>query len=539
MFELNTFHYLFIVLWTISSVCAYAEFLYYWQLKEYRLDRMSDFLRSVQGQQYIVSYSVLYRMILASIFLFVPFNNWLTIVLVLVLFGLDAVVMLYRLVWRKLRLPRRTKKIFVLLTLALLFDAFLLLDKETWDAGFMVFALRPLIMGVIVLIFEIPTKEIKHAIIYLATRKMRKFPNLTVIGITGSYGKSTVKEMLYYVLSEKYTVWKTPKNTNTDIGIAQLILKSQLRDVDVMVVEMGAYKIGEIKAICNIVKPKIGILTAINEQHVSLFGSIKHTQKAKYELLQSIPKDGVAVVNSDNEYIREHLNTLPASVVSFGWDGQYEPTCRIVDVHETLSGTMTTFIMNNDKTFEVHVPLIGAHHAMNVAPVLLVAQSLDLPVENAVERFKTLPQPGRGLTLLQFGKSVVIDDSYNSNPDGFRAALNVLSRFPGNMRRVVVTRGMIELGDQSDRVHETIAGEIAFVADELILVTKDHETPMREGSLSEKYHLDFVLKDNPDKLREYLLSFRDTESVILFENRLPGDAYRAVIEKCTPFISQT
>jgi UDP-N-acetylmuramoyl-tripeptide--D-alanyl-D-alanine ligase len=533
-------HYIFAALWVVSSVCTYIDFLYYWQLKEYRLDRMADFFRSVHGQEYLLSYKVLYRMALASFLLLLPVNGLYLAWVVIALYGLDTVVLLRGLIRRTVRIPRRTAKMFVLVGLVLLLDLVLLLGEGAWDGVFMVFALRPLLAAVVVILFQLPTTWIKRSIIFLATKKMQRYPKMIVIGITGSYGKSTVKEMLSYVLGEQFRVWKTPKNTNTDIGVAQLILKSQLRDIDVMVVEMGAYKIGEIKAICDIVHPKVGILTAINEQHISLFGSIKHTQKAKYELLESVQSGGVAVVNSDNEHIREKLHTLSVPILSFGWEDQQNPTCNIDDAHETLSGTMVTCVMGADqKKYEVHIPLIGAHHAMNIAPVLLVAQHLGMSVETAVERFKTLPQPGRGLTLRQFGQSVIIDDSYNSNPDGFRAALNVLSRFPGNMRRVVVTRGMIELGGESDRIHETIAGEIAFVADELILVTKDQEAPMRKGAISDKYKLDVSLKDVPNQLLAHLEQYEQTPAVILFENRIPGAVYTSIIDRCTPFISNT
>ncbi len=537
--SISTMHYIFAALWVVSSVCTYIDFLYYWQLKEYRLDRMADFFRSVQGREYLLSYKVLYRMALGGFLLMLPFNGSYLSLIAVALYGLDSAVLLRGLAHRSLRIPRRTIKAIILTSLVLLLDLALLLGDGAWDGVFMIFILRPLLMAVVVLAFQLPTVWVKRGIIALATRKMARHPHIVVIGITGSYGKSTVKEMLSYVLGDKFRVWKTPKNTNTDIGVAQLILKSQLRDIDVMVVEMGAYKMGEIKAICDIVRPKIGILTAINEQHISLFGSIKYTQKAKYELLQSVVKGGVAIVNSDNQYIREKLDTLSVPVMSFGWEQEFAPTCRIIDAHETLSGTMTVLIMDQSHQYTVHVPLIGAHHAMNISPVLLAAKYMGMSLDEVVERCKTMPQPGRGLTLRQFGQSVIIDDSYNSNPDGFRAALNVLSRFSGNMRRVVVTRGMIELGDQSDRIHETIAGEIAFIADELILVTKDQEVPMRKGAISDKYKLDIHLRDVPDQLSAHLEQYKEAPAVILFENRIPGAVYTSIIDRCTPFISNT
>jgi UDP-N-acetylmuramoyl-tripeptide--D-alanyl-D-alanine ligase len=132
------------------------------------------------------------------------------------------------------------------------------------------------------------------------------------------------------------------------------------------------------------------------------------------------------------------------------------------------------------------------------------------------------------LQFFRYGKAIVIDDSYNANPTGFKSALDVLNSFSSEFKRVVVTRGMLELGEKSDELHEQIGGEIAFCADELILITKDFEIPLRKG-VGDKYRTDIVVKDNPDDLLKYLETFKNRVTAILLENRLPQSVYEQLI----------
>ena len=147
----------------------------------------------------------------------------------------------------------------------------------------------------------------KKRIIKKAMAKMRTLKKIKVIGITGSYGKTSTKEFLDVILSEKYRVIKTTGNNNTNIGVAKTVLNKVNDNYDYFICEMGAYKIGEIEEICGIVKPEIGILTGINEQHLDLFGSIENTVKAKFELIEALSKKGVAILNRDNKYIKSAI----------------------------------------------------------------------------------------------------------------------------------------------------------------------------------------------------------------------------------------
>ena len=341
---------------------------------------------------------------------------------------------------------------------------------------------------------------------------------MRVIGITGSYGKSSTKEFLSQILASKYTIKKTPKNINTEIGVAKHILSTNFSNDDVYVVEMGAYRIKEIQNICDMVHPTIGILTAIAPQHLSLFGSMENIAQAKQELLLSLPKDGWAITNVDNEYCRQVIKNLSCHVRTFGSDEDYKPDVLITDIENTKTGISYT-VSDEYMRMTVSLNILGKHNTFNIIPAAIAAKKIgmtDEEINTAVEKLT----PGHGsITFVPYGKAVIINDSYNSNPEGFKAALDLLNTFPSTKRRIVITRGMRELGDLSDQLHEQIGGEISFVADELVITEKDVAPPLTQGIVS-KFHTDIKHMYSPQELLEYVQSLKDSDVVILIENRL-------------------
>jgi len=212
---------------------------------------------------------------------------------------------------RKFRFPVWTVKALLIFTLSLISMVLLFplanMNSDVSDLSFYVsvYFLMPLAVIFFTVLINVPVNIVKNIIFILAKNKVSKIKNLTVIGITGSYGKSSTKEFLSQILSKKFRVLKTPGNINTEIGVSQFILKNLKTDVEILIVEMGAYRAGEIRRICGIVRPKIGILTGISQQHLALFGSMESIKNAKYELINSLPKDGLAVFNGENNYCLE------------------------------------------------------------------------------------------------------------------------------------------------------------------------------------------------------------------------------------------
>jgi UDP-N-acetylmuramoyl-tripeptide--D-alanyl-D-alanine ligase len=372
----------------------------------------------------------------------------------------------------------------------------------------------------VIYLFSFPTWWIKKQYIRRASNKIQAYKGLIVIGITGSYGKSSVKEFLAHIIGSKFRVIKTPKNVNTEIGVAKFILETDFSDADVFIVEMGAYRTGEIKLICDMVRPSIGILTAITEQHLSLFGSMEHIQQAKYELLRALPKDGYAVTNADNHYCTEFLEELRVEKKeTFGTEKVNQPTCLITNVKMTPEGIECEGEYRG-KRRKLFAPIIGAHHVYNIAPAVMVGVHLGLSAENIIDAAATIPKNIHGsIRIYPYGEATIIDDSYNSNPEGFKAALDILSSFPTSRRRIVITRGMLELGERSDELHEQIGGEIAFVADELVVISEDSFLAIKKG-VGDKYRTKILFKNTSKDLLEYISSLEHEPAVILLENRI-------------------
>lgn len=523
--EFSLLNAVIIVLWSVGALFDYAAHMYRWQIKWYRVDRFYDFLQTSQGKKYLYSYSVCWRAILAIVVSFWPINSVpLLKYLILAFFSIDII----RHVWvgfkKKLRRPVITKKVILITTLALALEAMWIIWSGDWAVFITVLILRAPIAAGSVILINLGTDAIKRWYFFRARKKLARFPNCIVIGVTGSYGKTSVKEFLSGILEKKFRVIKTPKNINSDIGIASFILQSDLASSNICVVEIGAYKRGDIALVCNMIHPSIGILTAINEQHLSLFGSIQHTQAAKYELLRSLPKNGLAITNSDNPLCREFLGELTAPVQTFGTEADWHPACRLVGVHTENGKILCQYLITTDQKEKMELtcspPFIGEHQAMNIAPCLLVAHHLGMSMKDIAEAVSTLKNPAYGVHTYRYGKTTIIDDSHNSNPNGFLAALDVLSTYPSDRRRVVITRGMMELGEKSDELHEKIANNIAFIADELIVITPDFVEPLQRGLLGEKYRTTFSVITNPEALCDRVRTLKKTHSVILIENRI-------------------
>lgn len=522
----NPLHLVIGLLWFCTAVLDYLGHLYFIQLKEYRWDRFVDFLRSGEGRKTLFEYPYFWRAIIALV-LFVIFLRHLPLFELFILLMLfDTVALIYAKFKRGLRRPVMTKKILLILLLVIFFEWYVLRTAAVYQEMMPLAGARFFLLALSVLAVKIPTGLYKRFLMFLAAMKLRRFKRLTVIGITGSYGKTTTKEFLADMLSTKKRVIRTPENINSEIGIALFILRTDFTDTDIFVVEIGAYRIGEIATACRMVRPNIGILTAINEQHLSLFGSIRNTQRAKYELLRAVPQEGLVIVNSDNPYCREFLHELPATVQTYGFDEEQHPTFLIHEIEARRGGLCFRGIIGQED-YRIEASFMGEHIALNIAPCVLVARHIGFTHTDIVHAAAALRLPRNVLSVYRYGSARILDDSHNSNPDGFKAALDVLSKYPSEIRRVVITRGMLELGPKSDELHEMIGGAIAYAADELVLIKKDFLEPIQAG-LVEKYHTDLRVIDSDAALLAYIRSLKDKNVVVLLENTIYPKSYTEI-----------
>ncbi|EKD24567.1 MAG: hypothetical protein ACD_80C00204G0001, partial [uncultured bacterium (gcode 4)] len=262
------------------------------------------------GKDELFGYRVLWRSLLVIVLYTLLSGLLSNVMLFAAIIGIDIISKIYC-IWRKsIRRPVPTPKALLIVGMLVAMEGLMLLFLPFINILLLVLVFRWFLTAVAVVILSIPSFFAKKMYIMAATKKLARYKKLRVIGITGSYGKSSTKEFLSQILEKTYSIKKTPKNTNTEIGIAKHILRTNFKNVDVYVVEMGAYRMKEIKKICDMVHPHIGILTAIAPQHLSLFGSMENIASTKKELLTSLPKNGWAITNVDNPYCREALKGL-------------------------------------------------------------------------------------------------------------------------------------------------------------------------------------------------------------------------------------
>jgi len=523
--------YIFLLLWAVHVTQRIFYSLYFWQLKEYRVDRVKgDIKKSLIV--FLPKTAVLaVLLLLFSSLLSEPkdVSSWEDLVLIIFsLFGIYSLFLLFRKKWR---IPKFTKKAILLLIVAVVLLAY---STTLFANSFFLFIVCTEIVlssatFLLVQMLQIPTFFGKRIIYKKAKDKIEQHKGLTVIGITGSYGKSSTKEFLFTILSKKYKVLKTSGNINTEIGVAQTVINNLKPEHQIFIVEMGAYRKGEIKLMCDIVKPKIGIVTGVNEQHMALFGSLENLLSAEggKELADALPKNGVLVLNGDNKHClnlykrtgsKEHL-----------YQKIYSLSNKIID-SDIWSDSITAYkdhvsFLANDKSGELahfNVNVLGKQNVQNLLGAILIAKEMGMNLGDISEACKDILQEQAGTTLKQGKHDIdIIDSSYSSNPDGVFADLDYLSIFL--QKKVIVMPCIIELGKESARIHEKIGKKIGKVCDLVIVTNKDNLKEIKEGAveagMSEK---DIILCDNPNDIYSIITLFCKKGDAVLLEGRVPS-----------------
>ncbi len=349
--------------------------------------------------------------------------------------------------------------------------------------------------------------------------------NLRVIGVTGSYGKTSVKFMLNRILSEEFNVTATPESFNTPMGVIRTVREHMKPQTEVLIAEMGAKNVGDIKELCELCEPTLGIITAVGPQHLETFGTVENVAKTKFELADHtlLNPDGKIYVNFDSkpatEYALEHYDA--EKTVSFGTDSKFD--CHAEDITSSPSGTSFT-VVYKDVKFPVTCKLLGLHSVTNLLGA--IAMALDLGVSEKQIRFAVAslkPAPHR-LEIKPFlNGSVLIDDAYNSNPEGCLEAVRVLGDFEG-MRRILVTPGLVELGQEEYTYNKKLGTAAAGYCDDIILVGQKRSVPLAEGVRETVFDENrLLIVDRFADAMKLLQNMTDRNTVVLFENDLPDN----------------
>lgn len=350
-----------------------------------------------------------------------------------------------------------------------------------------------------------------------AARRLAAMPRLTVVGITGSYGKTSVKNYLHALLSAKYNVLMTPGSYNTTMGVVRTIREMLRPSHEIFIAEMGAKQVGDIREICDLVHPTYGIITSIGEQHLETFGSVDNIIATKFELADAIPAEGAAILNYDNEYIR--ARTVAAPIVSYG-DGDSGAAYRYSDMTVDTHGCQFTLTAPDGESCRYTTHLLGGHNIQNLAGCMALAHTLGISLQEMVYPVRLIKTVEHRLQLLPNG---YIDDAYNSNPAGFRSALDTLAAFAA--QRVLVTPGMVELGERQDALNRELGEYAATRCDWAVLVGIKQAPPLKEGLLAGGFPQEriFVAATLQEGLSFVNNLPREGERIVLLENDLPDN----------------
>ncbi len=448
--------------------------------------------------------------------------EWLETVLLL------AIPLLFAaLIWGRLRhAPAKKPLVFTprlkrliaatLLAQAVLLVVALSLADET--VAVLLPALNPLWLVLAALLVSPVEKMINRGYFRDAQKKLDAHKGLLRIGITGSYGKTSTKFLLKTLLDEKYKVYATPASYNTPMGVTRVIREQLAADDQVFIAEMGARHVGDIREMCELVHPTIGILTSVGPQHLDTFGTIEAITRTKYELIDSLPKDGKAFFAKDGAICEGLYADCPLADKTLA--GQ---NLSVADITTGPFGSRFALADQAGHRVSCETKLLGEHNIRNLLLCCEVAMALGLSLEQLAAGIAKLEPVEHRLQLLDTGNGVtVIDDAFNSNPNGAKAAMAVLAQFPP--RRIVITPGMVELGSEQDALNKTFGEQMAQAADIAILIGKRRTDPIAEGLLAAGFDAANLHRvgtlDESTALLATLVRAGDT---VLYENDLPDN----------------
>jgi UDP-N-acetylmuramoyl-tripeptide--D-alanyl-D-alanine ligase len=464
--------FILLVLILFVFLAKMLSFVYRFQIKEYRFDRLFSYIREVGWHKFL--YNSEFRFPAKS-----PRN--IAIVTVLFLISLPVTVLAY-----SLSAP------ILLLSLALM-------PIQTF-----------IMVSMFVFITDIPVYIYRERTIARAARAVAA-SKAHMIAITGTYGKSSVKELLYTLLSTKYKVGKTDKNMNTDIGVALCILSNLKKNSEFFIAEVGAYRIGEIAKIAKFIKPDTVIVTAFGNQHVDLYGSKEALVLAESEPLQFLSKEGVAYINADIPEFAEITNGAIYRIRTYSIKKK-SASIYASGIRADAEGTQATIHLG-EHTFEIQTKLLGSHSIQNLLPCILFAHDQGVSISQIRKAITGIEAIPHKLSLHKgLHDSTIISDSINSNVQGFIEAIKVAHLFP-HKKKFIATPGIIELGAEKTQSYHQIIDELKHT--HITLLTTDPAF----ADLTVRSQIQ-VFADN-DALLKHIDTHLHKDTLLVLEGRFP------------------
>ena len=380
----------------------------------------------------------------------------------------------------------------------------------------------PLLVPLSNLINKPVEKAVQNWYINDAKRILSECPTLHKVGITGSYGKTSMKFYLDELLNSQYNTLKTPESFHTPMGVTITIRRDLKPTHEYFICEMGARRVHEIKELCGIADPHDGIITSVGPQHLETFGSIDNVLNTKFELADHVKaKGGKIYLNGDNELIRKKAPEYPNAVLYGLNEGNHY---RATDISVSDRGTEFTVTAPDGETQRFSMKLLGEHNVQNVLGAIAYAHGTGISLDKLTLPVKRIAAVPHRLQLLDKGGNMTfIDDAYNSNPSGCRAALNVLGLF--DACRILVTPGMVELGAKQEELNFEFGQEAAKACDHIVLVGKAQTVPIYNGIKDAGYDMDNVfVADSLGEALDHVRAYQtDKKKIVLLENDLPDN----------------
>lgn len=354
-----------------------------------------------------------------------------------------------------------------------------------------------------------------------ARRIIKESPSLDVIGVTGSYGKTSTKHALNAILSEQFNTLMTPESYNTPMGIT-ITIRNYLKPIhSKFIAEMGAYKVGEINELCEIAYPKYGVLTSVGPQHLETFKSIDNVKQTKFELIEYLPEDGIGFINIDDENIRDYYeNKFSGKCTLYTYGIEREADYRASEIMVSEKGTTFNVTFRDGSIHQFQTKLLGRHNIYNTVASIALGNELGIPVEKMQVAVRKMKPVTHRLELRRNGNFTIIDDAFNSNPVGSKMALEVLGQMNG--KRIVLTPGMVDLGTAQFELNKAFGTYMKDTCDYVILVGKKQTEPIQEGLKEVGFpENQMTVAENLTEAFKVMYEVVEPGAFVLIENDLP------------------
>lgn len=523
-----------IVVVTLACCAASVHYIHALQMGRYQVPAYRQWL--AKNRDRILKENVLWAFAAAMLRMYLPvllsmflkeeaFRRTLSAWLVLLVFcGLMAWV-----AWRDYSRPSKrpfavTQRVRRLLTvqflLCLLLTTLMAMMKPVSVSPYFLYALMPFMVLLAAMIIEPYETRLNAGFFKSARKKVREHKNLITVGITGSYGKTNVKFILRDILSKKYKVLATPASFNTAMGISRVVNDQLKPEHQVFIAEMGATHVGDIKELVGLVRPKYGILTSIGPRHMDTFGSMENIASTKFELIQGLPKDGLAVFGSGDDYISRLYALCKHEKCRIGLEGDAGAFMRADNLTFSDRGSSFDMVCADGGFVRCRTRLLGSYNVKNILLAAALARKMGMEMGEIGDAVKGLSPIEHRMQLIP-GDLTVIDDTLNEDADSAFEALRVIAQMPG--RRIVVTPGLGEQGGKESDVNFALGTVMADSADAVILVGRRAFTRsiirglMQSGFSRSNLHP----ADDMDDASEILQEISDAGDTVLFESRIP------------------